>query len=90
MGSDPVLCNSKVWELASTKNFVLCRSVAATVVEMLTGAMPYKTEKFDNSMAIIFQVGGNKLNPLKSLKRGGHGKLLTEDTEAFLSKCFKR
>ena len=69
---------------------MLCRSIAATVVEMLTGAMPYKTEKFDNSMAIIFQVGGNKLNPLKSMKRGGHGKLLTEDTEAFLSKCFKR
>lgn len=73
-----------------SKMIVLCRSVAATVVEMLTGAIPYNTEKFDNSMAIIFQVGGNKLNPLKSMKRGGHGKLLTEDTEAFLSKCFKR
>lgn len=69
---------------------IACRSVAATVVEMLTGAMPYKTEKFDNSMAIIFQVGGNKLNPLKSLKRDGHGRLLTDDVETFLSKCFNR
>ena len=59
------------------------------MVEMLTGAMPYKSEKFDNSMAIIFQVGGNKLNPLQSLKRGSGTKLLTEDVEIFLSKCFK-
>ena len=60
------------------------------MVEMLTGAMPYGNEKFDNSMAIIFQVGGNKLNPLKSMKRSGHQKLLTDDVETFLSKCFKR
>ena len=61
------------------------------MVEMLTGAMPYKSEKFDNSMAIIFQVGGEtKLNPLKSMKRGGHERLLTDDVETFLSKCFNR
>ena len=57
---------------------------------MLTGVVPYKCENFDNSMAIIFQVGGNKLNPLKSMKRGGYEKLLTDDVETFLSKCFKR
>ena len=57
---------------------------------MLTGTVPYEGEKFDNSMAIIFQVGGHKLNPLKSMKRGSHGKLLTDDVETFLSKCFKR
>ena len=60
------------------------------MVEMLTGTVPYEGEKFDNSMAIIFQVGGHKLNPLKSMKRGSHGKLLTDDVETFLSKCFKR
>lgn len=60
------------------------------MVEMLTGVVPYKSEKFYNNMAIIFQVGGNKLNPLKSMKRGGHEELLTDDVETFLSKCFKR
>lgn len=66
----------------------LCRSVAATVVEMLTGEEPYRRENFGNSMAIIFQVGGNKLNPLVSMKRAGHGNVLTEDTESFLRECF--
>ena len=64
------------------------RSVGATVVEMLTGGMPYKEENFTNSMAIIFQVGGNKLNPLTSMKRGQL--LPTDDVELFLSKCFER
>ena len=66
------------------------RSVAATVVEMLTGAEPYKSENFDNSMAIVFQVGSNKLNPLKSMKRSDHGIVLTVKVETFLSKSFER
>ena len=61
------------------------------MVEMLTGGMPYKEENFTNSMAIIFQVGGNKLNPLMSMKRGDYEEtVLTDDVESFLSKCFDR
>ena len=63
------------------------------MVEMLTGGMPYKEENFTNSMAIIFQVGGNKLNPLMSMKRGSYGEsvlTVTDDVESFLSKCFDR
>ena len=65
-----------------------CRSVAATIVEMLTGEMPYKTENFDNRLAIVYQVGNNKINPLTSMKKSGYG--LDWDVECILRFCFKR
>ena len=64
------------------------RSVGATIVEMLTGEMPYKNEKFDNQVAIIFQVGSNKIDPLISMKKSSW--LWSPTVERILNRCFKR
>ena len=66
----------------------MCRSVGATLVEMLTGEPPYKNENFDSHLAIIFKVGSYKTNPLMSLKKSGQ--ILTTSVETFLDGCFKR
>ena len=66
----------------------LYRSVGATVVEMLTGKTPYGNENFYNQVAIIYQVGSNKINPLTSMKKSGC--FLGVKVESFLSSCFKR
>lgn len=63
-------------------------SVAATIVEMLTGEMPYKTENFEKRQAIVYQVGSNKINPLTSMKKSGYG--LDWDVECILTLCFER
>ena len=67
-----------------------CRSVAATVVEMMTAERPYNNIK-ENS-AIIYLVGKNRLNPLQSVSVKGlieNGKI-TENAVDFLKECFKR
>lgn len=72
-------------------NYVtIYRSVAATVVEMATGKPPYVGENFisHNIMAIIFQVGSYKINPLTSMKKSGWD--VADNLERFLSSCFER
>ena len=55
---------------------------------MLTGEIPYKSEGFDRDEQIIFKVGNHELDPLKSMKNGGHQNLLSYDVEVFLTECF--
>ena len=70
-----------------------CRSVAATVVEMMTAERPYKSEpNIKDNSAIVYLVGTNKLNPLQSVsvkKLIVNGKI-TENAVDFLKECFKR
>ena len=72
------------------------RSVGATVVEMFTGKEPYTNEKFENSMAIIYQVGSNQLNPLTSMRRprkiADSVFVLSQHhfLQSILKKCFQR
>lgn len=70
-----------------------CRSVAATVVEMMTAERPYKSEpNIKDNSAIVYLVGINKLNPLQSVsvkKLIVNGKI-TENAVDFLKECFKR
>ena len=65
----------------------LCRSVGATVVEMLTGEIPYKNENFDNRLAVVYQVGNCKIDPLSSMTKGGR---VNVGVKYFLMHCFKR
>ena len=64
-----------------------CRSIGATVVEMLTGETPYTNENFDNRLAIVYQVGSCSIDPLTSMKKGGK---VDVGAECFLINCFKR
>lgn len=65
------------------------RSVAATVVEVMSAEFPYKRNPgIENSTTIIYLVGMNKLNPLQSTSF--ENLEITEDALDFLSNCFKR
>ena len=72
-------------------NTHVCRSVAATVVEMYTGKSPYMHKDRMPVHQILMKVGNGSLNPMKtpslqeSLKKG----LVPEDLEILLNDCFK-
>ena len=69
------------------------RSVAATVVEMMTAERPYKSEpNIKDNSAIVYLVGTNKLNPLQSVsvKKLIDNDKISENTVHFLKECFKR
>ena len=68
------------------------RSIAATVVEMITAERPYASDKqIKNQTAIVYLVGRNKLDPLQSssMKRLISEATVSEDALTFFSECFK-
>ena len=69
------------------------RSIAATVVEMITAERPYASDQqIKNNGAIIYLVGKNELDPLwsSSMKKLVSEAAVSEDALTFLSECFKR
>ena len=80
---------------ASSHNIIYndCRSIAATVVEMMTAERPYKSDpNIKDNSAILYLVGTNKLNPLQSVsvRKLIDSEKITEDAVSFLRECFKR
>lgn len=73
--------------------FINYRSVAATVVEMMTAERPYKSEpNIKDNSAIVYLVGTYKLNPLLSVsvKKLIDGENITENAISFLTECFRK
>ena len=69
------------------------RSIAATVVEMMTAERPYKSEpNIKDNSAIVYLVGTNKLNPLQSVsvKKLIKNEKISENAVHFLKESFKR
>lgn len=69
------------------------RSVAATVVEMMTAEHPYKSDPIiKDRRTIVYLVGIHKLTPLLSVsvKELINCEKITKSTLSFLTECFKR
>ena len=59
----------------------------------MTAERPYKSEpNIKDNSAIVYLVGANKLNPLKSVsvKKLIDNEKITENAVNFLKECFKR
>ena len=68
------------------------RSVAATVVEMMTAERPYKSNSnIKDNNAIVYMVGMDKLNPLQSvsMKKLVDDGVISHEAITFLRECFK-
>ena len=71
----------------------LDRSIAATVVEMMTAEHPYKSDpQIKHNNTIIYMVCKNELNPLQSaaMRKLVDKKAIQDDVITFLTACFKR
>ena len=72
---------------------MMIRSIAATVVEMMTAEWPYKSDpRIKDKRTVVYLVGKNKLNPLQSasVERLINDESITQDAVTFLTECFKR